>query len=135
MRISDYLKLQIMKKGNGGNSKGSHYWRNKIKNERKPLPTKFKGRIRSKGYKPNYPKSAPTAKGQKWQNKIRAERGLKTLKSTTMGRTSSIAAKKRLNKLKKQPSQIKSKPAVNVNLSRKPNSTKKEIKNSNSLPR
>ena len=29
------------------------------------------------GYKPNYPKSAPTARGQKWQNKIRAERGLK----------------------------------------------------------
>ena len=89
-----------MKKGKGGNSKGSHYWRNKILKERKKLPAKFKGRLRSKGYKPNYPKSFNRAKGQKWQNKIRAERGLKPLKSNGFGKTSSIMKKRKANKLK-----------------------------------
>ena len=110
-----------MKKGKDGNSKGSYYWRNKIKNERKPLPAKFRARIRSKGEKPNYTKSKPPVKGQKWQNKIRAERVLKPLKSIGLGKTSSIVTKKRLAKIRMPSSKEKVKQTINL----------KPIKNSN----
>lgn len=62
-----------MAKGKG-TGRGNHFWRNKIKNERKSPNFRFRGRVRSKGESKVRSSSGPPQKGQNWTNKIKSER-------------------------------------------------------------